>query len=268
MMNGMGKFAGMVLGFMLGGVPGLIMGLFLGHLFDQSPMSRHFRDQFFGDKASTRVQEVFFNSTFTIMGYVAKSDGRVSEQEIQMARRVMTQMGLSEALKYEAIRLFNVGKQPHFNVKAAMTQLKQACWYRPNLLRLFLEMQIQMANAEGEPSAHKRAVLQDICRQLGVPQFNFSRFEQRYRAEQNYQRYTHDPRGSSRTHLTNAYHILGIESSASDAEVKRAYRKRMSQHHPDKLIAKGLPPEMIKVATQKTQQIKDAYEQICRARGA
>ena len=96
--------------------------------------------------------------------------------------------------------------------------------------------------------------------------FNFSEFEQRYRAEQNYQRHQQSPRQDARQFLQDAYQILGVSENATDAEVKKAYRRLMSQHHPDKLMAKGLPPEMIKVATQKTQQIKKAYEQICKAR--
>ena len=64
------------------------------------------------------------------------------------------------------------------------------------------------------------------------------------------------------TSLEQAYKALGVDSSASDKEVKRAYRRRMSEHHPDKLIAKGVPQEMIKLATARTQEIQAAYEVI------
>ena len=62
--------------------------------------------------------------------------------------------------------------------------------------------------------------------------------------------------------LKAAYQVLGVAETASDAEVKKAYRRLMNQHHPDKLVAKGLPEEMMKLATEKTQEIKNAYEQI------
>ena len=66
--------------------------------------------------------------------------------------------------------------------------------------------------------------------------------------------------------LSAAYALLAIESSASMEEVKRAYRRQMSQHHPDKLVAKGLPEEMIDIANRKTQDIKSAYDLIRKSR--
>ncbi len=109
-------------------------------------------------------------------------------------------------------------------------------------------------------------VLQTICQQLGVFEFDYNQFEQRFRAEQNYQRYQQQAMQDPRAYLNDAYKILGLTSAPTDFEIKKSYYRLMSQHHPDKLMAKGLPPEMMKMATQKTQQIKKAYEQIRKAR--
>ena len=70
------------------------------------------------------------------------------------------------------------------------------------------------------------------------------------------------PASSPDVILANAYEMLSVSPGDSDAEVKKAYRRLMSQHHPDKLVAKGLPEEMMKLATEKTQEIKAAYEVI------
>ena len=68
--------------------------------------------------------------------------------------------------------------------------------------------------------------------------------------------------------LADAYEILGVDEDASNDEVKRAYRRLMNRHHPDKLVSKGLPEEMIEVATEKTQEIRVAYEKVKQSRAA
>ena len=70
-----------------------------------------------------------------------------------------------------------------------------------------------------------------------------------------------------RSALDEAYEVLGVGAGASDAEVKRAYRKQMSENHPDKLVARGLPESMLEVAKQKTQAIQAAWERVREARG-
>lgn len=267
-----GKIFGMLIGLAFGSPITLFIGLIIGHLYDIGWLSKWIGLAPGGARAQSRVQGVFFNCTFTTMGHLAKCDGRVSENEILIAQSVMREMNLDAAMKQEAIRLFHQGKQTSFDLDQALLQLRSVCWNRPSLLKIFVEIQIKIAYADGQViSPPKRQALEYICRQLGIMGVNFSQFDQRYRAEQNYQRYQQGySRGyqtqNSRSHLADAYSMLGINASASDAEVKKAYRRQMSQHHPDKLIAKGLPPEMIKMATQKTQQIKKAYEQICAAR--
>ena len=67
--------------------------------------------------------------------------------------------------------------------------------------------------------------------------------------------------------LRDAYAILNISSGTGDAEVKKAYRRLLSQHHPDKLVSKGLPEEMMKMAAQKTHEIRKAYEKVKESRG-
>ena len=205
------------------------------------------------------------------MGYIAKSDGRVSEQEIAAARHIMSQLGITGETKERAIKHFYHGKSSDFNLDQTIMQLRQACLRHPSLLRTFIEIQIYMVNAEGRITSHKRAALQDICDRLGLRGFNFSQYEQQSRAEQNYRRHhqqsDQQSHYSSHSQLSDAYKILGVDASADHITVKKAYRKQMSEHHPDKLMAKGLPPEMIKLANEKTAQIKKAYELIKKSKG-
>lgn len=268
-MNFWGKIIGGFFGFLLGGPLGMFFGIMVGHVFDRGLY--HQWHTSFNQQAS--AQHAFFNATFLVMGYVAKADGRVSEAEIQAARNVMSRMGLNETQRQRAIELFNQGKQPDFDLDAALTRLIQACHHNKVLLRMFVETQMQSAQADGHLSAAKQKVLQTICQRLGFAPLNFSFFEDLFNFQRNYQQgyqqqqQGYRPRQPAQLNLHDAYILLGIKESASDVEVKRAYRKLMSQHHPDKLVSKGLPEEMMKLATEKAQNIKAAYERICDARG-
>jgi DnaJ like chaperone protein len=259
-----GKIVGLIVGLLSGHPLGVLLGVFIGHLFDTDFFHKWLRKGQIDH--SQQTQRVFFDATFSVMGYLAKADGRVTESEIQAAEHVMQEMSLDQDMRREAIRLFNLGKQPDFDLKATMLQLKNSCWAHPNLLRTFLEIQIQIAYAEGGISEGKRAALRAICQELGVQGFMFDQFEQQAHAEQNYQQYYRQARPDPARHLADSYQILNIPSHANDAEVKKAYRRLLGQNHPDKLMSQGLPPEMIKLANERTQKIKSAYETIKKAR--
>lgn len=260
-----GKLIGGFFGALLAGPFGVVIGVLIGHAFDRGLNISHV---FVGSQSGvhTHSQEVFFNSTFLVMGHIAKADGYVSEREIQVAESVMARLGLTGAAKQKAINFFREGKQSSFNLEKTLDDLFQACRRNPILLQMFVEIQWQVAHADGSLSADKQQIFQTICQRLGITLYNFSAFEDFFRTgyQQSYQRAeTVTPRNK----LSEAYKLLGITETASDAEVKKAYRRLMSQNHPDKLIAKGLPEEMVKLATEKTQNISAAYDLVCKARG-
>lgn len=266
MSNWIGKIIGAILGTVVAGPIGFLIGFFLGHLYDSGIFGRFGGGM--GHREQSIIQQVFFKNTFAIMGYIAKCDGRVSEHEIEAARRIMKQMGLNDEQKRDAIKQFNLGKQPDFNLQKSLNELRQACLFNPQLLRTFLEIQIFIIQSDGQVSSAQQAALQSICNQLGIRGFNFDPFrQQQYSRQQHYQGYQQHARPSPRQDLSAAYTLLEIDSSASNDDVKKAYRRLMSKNHPDKLMSQGLPPEMIKLATQKTQKIKEAYETIKQSRG-
>ncbi|MDH3694681.1 MAG: co-chaperone DjlA [Gammaproteobacteria bacterium] len=257
-----GKLIGAAVGYMIWGFLGALIGVFLGHKLD-SGVGRLTYQRYSSSGSQERVRKAFFTATFSVMGYVAKSDGRVSEAEIKMANALMSQMQLSEEQRVQARELFNQGKQTDFDVNAVLDQFRYACHRRLNLIRMFLEIQIQAAFADGNIHAIEQTVLADIAQKLGFPRFQFEQLLQMIAAtvHSQSQRQT-----TQKAPISDDYKILGVSRDASDAELKRAYRRLMSQHHPDKLVAKGLPEEMLKLATEKTQRIQAAYDQICEAR--
>lgn len=252
-----GKLIGAVIGYLIGGPVGLVIGFILGHQIDRNVSSGHVRI------SHAEVQQVFFEATFSVMGSVAKADGRVSEEEISLARQIMARMGLSEHSRLEAIRLFTAGKQADFPLEATLSRFHHVTQWARNLRQIFLEIQLLAAYADGELNPKERTLLLRICDLLGFSYTDFERLDAMNRAEQHA---AHAGRAAG-VSLDDAYAILNIQSTASDSEVKRAYRRLMSQHHPDKLVAKGLPEEMMKLAEEKTHEIRTAYERIRKDRG-
>jgi len=247
-----GKLLGGVFGYMTFGTIGALLGIYIGHKFDtgltQNP---------FDPERQQRTKKTFFKSTFAIMGHLAKADGQVSQEEIRMAERVMAQMELSPEMRTEAAAQFNRGKQADFNLDAELDEFKQACQRHKNLVRMFIEVQLQAAYADGALDPEEDKILLHICARLGIPQFAYEQLKRMLGASQ--RRGSHQ---QTRSTPEEAYAILGISESATDAELKKAYRRLISQHHPDKLVSKGLPDEMMKIAKEKTQQITEAYDTI------
>jgi len=253
-------------GYLLAGPLGAVIGAALGHSFDKGLAGSVRADVEPG--AQERVQTVFFTTLFSVMGHLAKADGRVSEDEIKLARDVMRRMNLNEDMRRAAIRLFDQGKQADFPLADILSQFRRECHRRRNLMQMFVEILLHAGYADGKLKAAERGVLEQIRQQLGFSVQEFQHIEALVRNARHFGGggFGQEPPLSPQASLQEAYEILGVKASASDGEVKKAYRRLMSQHHPDKLVAKGLPEEMMKLATEKTQEIKRAYELIKKTR--
>ncbi len=262
-MSWLGKLLGGAFGFMLGGPLGAVLGAAAGHQFDTGLDSAMLGGNFAGGD-NNRVQMAFFSATFSVMGYVAKADGRVTPSEIKLAEAVMQKMGLDGQMREMAISLFRQGKQLDFPIDQVLAQFRQECRRRGLLLRMFIEIQIQAAFADGQINPREEAVLKKICDSLDISRFEYEALKMQFQAQQRFYQYNRQSsfgQGNDSS-LHEAYAVLGVKPTATDMEVKKAYRKLMSQHHPDKLVAKGLPEEMMVLAKEKTQQIRKAYETI------
>ncbi len=262
----MARWTGKVVGGLLGGLFGpfgAAIGILLGHQFDTSSGEPQP-----GAPAldSAAVGEIFFRTTFRVMGHIAKAHGRVSEEDIEAARAVMAELRLDRAQVREAIAHFTAGKQPGFALDAALVQLFTACGGRPDVLRVFIEIQTRFALGARDLDPTARALLQRIASRLGISFLELAQIEAVLRIRRGSFR-----RGSARpspsAQLEEAYRVLGVEPTVDDDEVAKAYRRQLSRHHPDKLKANGLPESMIEHAKQRTQQIIEAYELIRERRG-
>ncbi|OQP34360.1 MULTISPECIES: co-chaperone DjlA [Pantoea] len=264
-----GKVIGLVLGLLSGaGFWGIVFGLLIGHLVDKV---RSAKGQAWFANNQTR-QTLFFQTTFQVMGHLTKSKGRVTEADIQIASLLMDRMQLHGDARSAAQRAFREGKQGDYPLRAKLRELRSACFGRFDLIRMFLEIQIQAAFADGSLHPNERQVLYVIAEELGISRVQFDQFLRMMEGGQQfgggqgagYGGYQQAQRGPT---LEDACSVLGVKSSDDATTIKRAYRKLMSEHHPDKLVAKGLPPEMMEMAKQKAQEIQAAYDLIRREKG-
>ena len=256
-----GKVIGALLGAIIGrGLLGAIVGLLIGHQFDRR--SQAARPRVTGDPRV--LQLAFFRATFQVMGHAAKADGRVTPGEIDAAREAMRRFSLSEADVRRAIDLYTDGKRADFPLDEVLGGLRAATAGRDDLCRLFVQIQLEAALQGGGLNPASRAVFARMCSTLGISAIEFAALEAMLRMR--------GPAGAGPARpqadrLADAYQVLGVRPDSADADVTLAYRRLVSQSHPDKLVANGLPESMIEAAHERTRRILEAYEIIRKHRG-
>ncbi len=259
-----GKFIAGMLGYAYAGFFGAVIGLFIGHIIDKqfssllNPLSA---------EQQREIERVFFATVFSLLGKMAKSDGRISEREIGHTEQLMSQMGLSAEHRREAIELFREGAKPEFSVDSVVERFNATCGNRLNLKTMLLNYLISLAIADGDLKASEEAVLQEIAAKLGFSGAMFGRLIDMIRAQSQFRSdQGHRPGAAAANELQTAYQALGVGPESSDSEIKKAYRRLMSENHPDKLMGQGLPEDMIKLATERSQEIRTAYDIIVKHR--
>ncbi len=264
-MKWIGKVTGGLLGGLVLGPIGAALGALLGHQFDESYAPE---EPTLPPGELAAIGERFFRASFQVMGYLAKADGRVSEREIGAARAVMQGLRLDAAQVAEAIACFTAGKQPGYDYRAQLTQLTGLCRGRPDLARVFLEIQVRAALDGNDLEGPVRPLIARLAAALGVSALELLHIEAVLRIQRSGGfRAAHALGDAAERELTEAYRVLETSAAASDEDVAKAYRRQLQRHHPDKLKANGLPESMLAHAKQRTQQIIEAWEVVRERRG-
>lgn len=255
-----GTFVGFILGALfLKSLYGAIFGGLLGYYFYDR--NNRAAGKISGERLH-QAQELFFKTVFNLLGHIAKSDGHVSEMEVKLTEAYMEKMGLTPEHRREAIRLFKEGAASEFNLQSCLSGFQSLGRQSPNLSQMLLVYLVNLAMIDGDLDEAEHRILQQVADSLG---FSRNAFEQLLRMIGAQNTFTRDHQPSAND-LTLAYEALGVTAEASDADIKKAYRKLMSQYHPDKLMGQGLPEDMIKAATERSQEIQTAYDLIKKSR--
>jgi len=219
----------------------------------------------------TERQSVFFETAFSLMGAISKSDGRVSEQEIRHVEIFMERLGMSAAHRKNAIDFFKTGTKKDFDIGPVIERFNEVSAASPNLRQMLMVYLVGVALADGQLHADEASLMQKISQQLGYSAQAFEQLMAMIRGQDQFSGGGYHQGGAggvnSASAIDAAYQALGAEKDDSDADIKQTYRRLMSQYHPDKLMGQGLPEEMVKEATERSQEIQSAYDLIKKTRG-
>lgn len=253
------KLIGALLGFYFLGFFGAFIGYFLGSIIDRyiaygiggvNPLSQHQR------------QSVFLETVFISMGKLAKADGHISQDEIDHVEQFIQKLGMSAEHRQQAIALFKRGADANFDIEPSLKKFIAICGNTHNLKQMLLVYLIVMALSDGHIHSAEEIMLNDVARHFGYDQAAFKQILDMVLNQ------SHFASGQTPTasRLDDAYKALGVSKESSDHEIKRAYRKLISQYHPDKLMGQGVPEDMIAVATEQAKEVQVAYDLITTSR--
>ena len=262
-----GKLIGVCLGwFTTGDLPGVLVGLGLGYVVDNCIFAVNRSSSSHDDSVDlAQVQKEFFIATFSVMGYIDELVSRPHHQIYDTLNKVAARLNLADDVFQEAGDLYCEGMSSEFNLNKVILPFYAVCHSQKLLLEKFLEMQLYAAFDGVTLHPDKQEVLMDICQALELTEEDFNRTLDTIKAEY-HSNWDGDQsmalHSDSSVNLADAYNMLNISPNASNDEIKKAYRRLTNMHHPDKLIAKGLPEEMLKLSETKTHEIRMAYERI------
>jgi DnaJ like chaperone protein len=248
-----GKVVGGTIGFALLGPLGAIAGAAFGHAFDKS--DEHYLEGGTGGRPAVssgeQAQLMFFVAAFSMLAKLAKADGRVSKEEIDSIEKFMLyDLNLDPQSRQVAMNVFRTAVQSPETFESFARQFYGQFRGQPQMLDLMIDIMLRVSLADGKMSPGEEQLILSAVRI-----FNFS--DERYR----------QIRSHHIKDVDKFYSILGCSPGDPESEIKKQYRKRVAEYHPDKIASKGLPEEFTKFAAEKFREIQEAYENIKKERG-
>ena len=239
-----GKIIGGTTGFALGGPLGAIIGMMIGGSFDRSARKFSSSNQI----SQQQKQNVFALCIIVLSAKIAKADGQVTKEEIYTFKE---KFNIQSEEMSEVSKIFNEAKKSSFGFKNIADQVGNLFSDNKVLLEQLLNNLFYIAEADGLTSINEVEVLRSISQS-----FHFN--------ETDFQRIFHSRLNNKES---DPYKILGVTREDSDNNIRKKWIELSKEHHPDYLIAKGMPKEFIKEANKELSSINLAYDKIKELRG-
>ncbi len=217
---------------------------------------------------NSEVQKVFFTSTFRIMGDVFLKCGFHRMNELKRLHNIMEHMELTMEHRLDAVNNYYLGQKKAFNSDNQVRKLLAKCEDNKHILKMFVEIQLQAVCDEyNDYNQTGVEAIKQIAELISLSEYELSQIQTLVKSY-----IAHTSTSASAKKISkfqeekNAYKMLGLDKSASTSDIKRNYKTLISQHHPDKLIGKGMPSDMAHIATEKIKEINEAYKLIMKSR--
>lgn len=254
------------IGSVFGGPLGAVLGAAVGHQIEKKVSASSAAKGSSRRTASgaarisrERREMVFCASAAAMLAKLAKADGTVTDDEIIAVERAFSRLGFSRDARAYAINVFRRAKDDAHTIYEYAADFAAAV-ESMEVRELFYELLWDIAGADGHVSLSERRILKQIPFALGIRLDWYEIFlRERVGGSRSYAR---SPRDGEYDPLAGAYAILGVASTASDDEVKKAYRTLAKKNHPDILRGQGLPEELVSKATEKMERINTAWQLI------
>ncbi len=253
-----GKILGGAAGFALGGPLGALIGAVAGHAVDAMARdtalladAAHAGDTTVEtEERPAPTQQIAFTIGVIVLGAkMAKADGRVTPEEIRAFREVFQVP--PEEMKNVG-RLFDQARRDAQGYEPYARQLGRLFQQHPAVLEQLMDGLFHIARADGKVGAEELGYLEGVAKLFGLTDRAWLRIKTANLGE---------------VETTDPYAILGIGESDGEAAVKARHRKLVLEHHPDRLIASGMPPEFVATAEDKLAKINAAYDEVKRRQG-
>ena len=249
-----GTVIGLGAGFAVANIPGALLGALLGQAMDRRLRLQGWDDmcERLGARPALQDDELLF----VLLGRLAKSDGRVAEQHIQQARQEMVRLDMPEAARLRAIAAFNRGKAGKDRLSGHLRRIR----LQPHAAEGTLRACWRMAWADGKAGRHERELLLEWGQKLGLSRRQVQAMSLEYEPRK-------VPASAAAMNYAAALRLLGIEADTEGDQVKQAYRRLVSKHHPDKLAGSGASEAQVREATERTRELHQAYAIVRKRRG-